>query len=79
MKNVVVFGASGNTGSYLVEYAQKYFNNKEYNIIAVGKRKTNYFDKFSISYYSVDITNRKAMDILPKKDIHIKNFLRYFY
>lgn len=70
MKNIVVFGASGNTGSYLVEYAQKYFNNKEYNIIAVGKRKTNYFDKFSISYYSVDITNRKAMDILPKKDIH---------
>ncbi len=70
MKNIIIFGATGNTGSYLSLYAKEYFENKDYNIIAVGRKKTKFFDKYGINYYSVDITNKNNFSILPKENIH---------
>ena len=55
-KKIIIFGATGNTGSYLLEYALNFFNKEEYEIIASGRRETTFFSKRGIPYYSVDIT-----------------------
>jgi len=36
-----------------------YFNPEEYEIIASGRRQTDFFAKRGIEYYSVDITNEQ--------------------
>ena len=43
-----------------------------YDVIAVGHRKNdnNFFADRGMSYYSVDIEDHKAFDILPKDDIY---------
>lgn len=66
MKKIVVFGASGDTGKYFVRYFLENYEGKDYEIVATGTRKTDYFDKLGISYYKVDITKRENFNILPK-------------
>ena len=44
-KKIIVFGATGNVGSYLFKYATEYFDKNEYEIIASGRRKTDFFTK----------------------------------
>lgn len=44
-KKIIIFGATGNTGSYLLEYALNFFNKEEYEIIASGRRETTFFPK----------------------------------
>lgn len=70
MKKIIVFGATGNVGSYLTKYCTEYFNGNEYEIIAVGRRKTDFFNKMGIKYYSVDITNEEDFEQLPTENIH---------
>ena len=65
MKNIVVFGASGDTGRYFIEYFLENYNGNEYQIIATGTRKTDCFDGFGVPYYQVDITNKSDFDKLP--------------
>ena len=43
MKKIVLFGATGNIGVYLVDYLKKELNPNEFKVIAVGRRETNYF------------------------------------
>lgn len=69
-KKIVIFGATGSTGIYLVDYFLNHINLEKYDIIAVGKRRTNYFQQYGIEYHSVDITNIKDFDALPKDNIH---------
>ena len=69
MKKIIVFGASGNVGSYMVKYMKEYFSEDEYEIIASGRRGTEVFSQFGISYVSVDITNINDFDKLPKEDV----------
>ena len=57
MKNIVIFGATGNTGSYFTLFAKEYFKER-YNVIAVGRKKTQFFTKYNIPYYSVDISKQ---------------------
>ena len=64
-KKIIIFGATGNTGSYLLEYALNFFNKEEYEIIASGRRETTFFSKRGIPYYSVDITKEEDFDKLP--------------
>ncbi len=70
MKKIIIFGASGNVGSYLVKYASEFFNNSEYEVIASGRRKTKVFDQFDVKYFDVDITDPSAFHKLPKDDIY---------
>lgn len=70
MKNIIIFGATGNTGSYLTLYLNENLSKLGFNIIASGRRDTNFFAKHSIDYYSVDITNKNSFDLLPKENIH---------
>lgn len=70
MKKIIVFGATGNVGSYFVKYASEFFNKDEFQIIASGRRETNVFSQFGVSYYDVDIQNMDSFDKLPVEDIY---------
>ncbi len=74
-KKIVIFGATGNVGSYVLKYAREYFDNNEYEIIASGRRKTDFFAKRGIPYYPVDISKADEFEILPQKDIYAVIYL----
>jgi len=70
MKKIIIFGATGNAGSYLTKYALEFFDKDEYQIIASGLRKSNFFQKtMGIEYYSVDISKIDEFDRLPTDDV----------
>ena len=64
-KNIVVFGASGDTGRYFVEYFLEHMNSDEYNIIASGSRPVEESGFTDVEYCSVDITDKKEFAKLP--------------
>ncbi|NRT70251.1 NAD-dependent epimerase/dehydratase family protein [Clostridium beijerinckii] len=70
MKKIIIFGATGNVGSYLMKYCLEYFDKSEYEIIASGRRDTGFFAKRGIKYYSIDITKEKDFEKLPTEDVH---------
>ncbi|MFC5711444.1 NAD-dependent epimerase/dehydratase family protein [Thalassorhabdus alkalitolerans] len=70
MKKVVIFGATGHTGAYLVDYFLENFDPSVYEVVAVGRKKTDYFKKRGIKYHSVDIMQASDFEKLPKKEIH---------
>lgn len=65
-KKIVIFGASGDTGRYLVEYFLKIGYPSAYEIVAVGTRETNWFKDRGVRYYQVNIVNRDELLNLPK-------------
>lgn len=66
MKKIVVFGASGDTGTYFIRYFLSHNSNKKYEIIAVGTRETHKFESLAVPYYRVDITKKEQFDKLPQ-------------
>ena len=40
MKKIIIFGATGNVGAYVLKYARQYFQNKDYEVIASGRINT---------------------------------------
>ncbi|MDR3243999.1 MAG: NAD-dependent epimerase/dehydratase family protein, partial [Elusimicrobiota bacterium] len=68
MQKIIIFGATGETGPYVADYAKKYLKNFE--IIAVGRKKTDFFEKRGIKYHCVDIANADDFKVLPNKDIY---------
>lgn len=70
MKKIVVFGASGNVGSYFTKYASEFFDKSEFEIIASGRRKTNVFDAMGVQYIDVDITKPEDFGRLPQEDVY---------
>ncbi|MCI8834807.1 MAG: NAD(P)-dependent oxidoreductase [Ruminococcus sp.] len=71
MKKIIVFGATGNVGSYFTKYASEYFDRKEYEVIASGRRKTaDVFQDMGVEYLSVDITKPEDFEKLPKDGVH---------
>lgn len=69
-KKIIIFGATGNTGSFLADYAFKYFDLSKYEIILSGLRQTSFFNKSGASYYSVNIIDSLDFDKLPTENIH---------
>lgn len=57
-------------GSYLTLYAKEFFDSNKYEIIAVGRKETNFFNKYGIKYYSVDMSKSNEFEKLPKENIH---------
>lgn len=70
MKKIIVFGASGDTGKYFIDYLKKNISNKEYKIIASGSKELDYFEKIGIDYYKVDITKEKEFEKLPTDNVY---------
>lgn len=68
MKKIIVFGATGNLGAYIAMHMK----NQGYEVIAVGGRKNDnhFFADHGMRYFSVDIRNPNAFDILPKEDYY---------
>lgn len=75
MKKVIIFGATGNVGSYVLKYAKDYFNPNEYEVIASGRRNTDFFEKMGIPYYSVDLSKSEEFESLPKEDVYAVIYL----
>lgn len=69
MKKIILFGATGNVGSYVLLYAIDYFKDKDYEIIACGKRETRFFEKMGIKYISVDIAKKEDFHKLPTEEV----------
>ena len=69
-KKIIIFGATGNVGSYLTLYALDFFNKDEYEVIASGRRKTDFWIKRGVEYYSVDLTREEDFDVLPKENVY---------
>ena len=70
MKKIIIFGATGNVGNYVLKYALEYFNLSEYEIIASGRRKTDFFADRGINYVSVDLSKAEDFDKLPQEDVY---------
>jgi len=70
LKKIIVFGASGNVGSYLVKYASEFYDKSQYEIIATGHRETKVFDQFGVKYISADITKESDLDKFPQDNVH---------
>ena len=70
MKKIIIFGATGNVGSYVWKYAREYFDPTEYEVIASGMRETDFFEKLGAPYYSVDMSDEASFEKLPKEDVY---------
>lgn len=70
MKKIIVFGATGHLGAYTVDYMKDKIDLDKYEIIAVGRKKTNFYLKQGIQYYQVDVTNEGQFKNLPKDNIY---------
>ena len=75
MKKIVIFGATGNVGSYVWKYANDYFDKDKYEIIASGRRKTGFFDQFGTKYYSVDVSRKDDFEVLPYDEVYAVIYL----
>lgn len=69
MKKIIIFGATGNVGSYVLRFARTYFEGR-YEVIASGRRDTDFFEKRGIPYYSVDMSNPEDFNKLPQEDVY---------
>lgn len=70
MKKIVIFGATGNIGAYFVDYCKNRLDLTKYEIIAVGRKKTDYFQKCGVEYFNVDICNETDFNKLPVDDVY---------
>lgn len=70
MKKIIIFGASGNVGSYVTKYAAEFFQGKGFEVIATGRRETKVFDQFGVQYVSVDMLSPADFQKLPQEDVH---------
>lgn len=70
MKKILIFGATGNVGAYFTDYCHEQLKGTMYEVIAVGRRKTDFFEKNGIRYFSVDICQEEDFEKLPKDDIY---------
>ena len=70
MKKIVIFGATGNIGAYLVDYCNGHIDKSKYEVIAVGRRKTDFFENRGIRYCQVDITKDEDFKNLPTDDVY---------
>lgn len=69
MKKIVVVGATSNVGSYFSFWARDYFAGR-YEIVATGRKGTDFFVKNGMSYERLDMTCRNDFDRLPQNDVH---------
>lgn len=78
-KKIIIFGATGSIGAYLTDYLAEKFSEDEYEIIAAGRRKTDFFSQRGISYFSFDIMDAGSFSSLPSENVfaavHLANIL----
>lgn len=70
MKKIVVFGATGNIGAYFMDYCQQKLNGTEYELVACGRKKTDFFTQRGIRYIQVDVCKPEDFENLPTEDVY---------
>ena len=70
MKKIIIFGATGNIGCYFTDYCKHHLDLNEYEIVAVGRKKTEFFRKNKIKYINVDLNSDFDFDKLPLDDVY---------
>lgn len=69
MKKIIVFGATGYIGVYMIDYLS---NNlpEGYEIVAVGRKNLSFFEERGIKTSTVDVCKDSDFDALPTKDVY---------
>lgn len=70
MKKIVLFGATGNIGAYFVDYCNQNLDLSKYEIVAVGRKQTDFYKEKGISYINVDLCNPDDFTKLPTDDVY---------
>ncbi len=68
-KKIVLFGATGNTGVYLADYIKTHLDEDRYELIAVGRKNTDLFERAGIAYKRVDICSAEDFQKLPQENV----------
>lgn len=74
-QKILILGATGNVGSYVWKYALDFFDKNKYEIIAVGRRRTDFFAKQNKQYYSVDLSKAEDFSVLPQENVYAVVYL----
>ncbi|MBQ7991337.1 MAG: NAD-dependent epimerase/dehydratase family protein, partial [Oscillospiraceae bacterium] len=69
MKKIIVFGATGYIGVYLIDYLIDHLGD-EYEVVAVGRRNLSFFADNGIKTVCVDICNDTDFEKLPTDDVY---------
>lgn len=69
MKKILIFGATGNIGAYFVDYCKQNLN-RNYEVIAVGRKKTDFFKNNGVTYIELDLCKEDDFNKLPTKDVY---------
>jgi Nucleoside-diphosphate-sugar epimerases len=69
VKRIVVFGATGSIGAYFMDNCLQNLDRGEWEVIAVGRKETDFFTKNNIPYFRADISKADGLAALPKEDV----------
>lgn len=69
-KRILLLGATGDLGIYTFDFLYRVLPSEEYELIPVGKRRTDFFKRYNTDYYQLDITDSRTFDKLPNQSIH---------
>ena len=69
-KIVLVFGATGTTGVYTVDYFTQHLDSKEYEVVASGRRNTDYYTKRGIKYCRCNMEDPNDFGELPTENVY---------
>ena len=70
-KKIVIFGAGGTLGLYLVDHLSRLLSADEWEVIASGRSDIAFFDRYAplVRYVQADITDEKSFAALPQQDV----------
>ena len=69
MRKIVVIGATGNTGAYVTNDLITNVSHLGFEIVAAGRRNTDFFDRYGIEYCCLDMADAATMQSLPTEDV----------
>ena len=71
-KKIVIFGAGGTLGLYLVDHLSRLLSADEWEVIASGRSDIAFFDRYAplVRYVQADITDEKSFAALPQQDVY---------
>ncbi len=70
MKKIIIFGPTGNVGSYVTKYASEFFEDKDFEVVATGRRNTDVFEQFGVRYIQADMLNIDDFRRLPQDEVY---------
>ena len=71
-KKIVIFGAGGTLGLYLVDYLANILSADEWEVVASGRSDIAFFDRYAplVRYVRADITDEESLAALPQEDVY---------